>query len=166
MLGEDRERKEGDAVTNLLDDPAAVEALRQEIAALRETVKRLNRRTQQAEAALGEFRKIMERHPDEQGIRFVSGSLGRALCAWAYAEVVKEREALLSKPVQGFAEMAKAANGRWDGVDAEEYVRQQRADDPLPSPPSFVQALDQPPPGSQRQADLAVDFAAFPERLQ
>lgn len=50
--------------------------------ALRETVKRLNRRCQEAETAMVEYRKLVAAPPDGVGIRFVSGSLGRALLAW------------------------------------------------------------------------------------
>ncbi len=71
--------------------------LRAEIAALRATVKRLNRRTQEAESARGEFRRIMERPADEQGIRFVNGSMGRALLAWGYGKAIQERDELIRR---------------------------------------------------------------------
>jgi len=66
--------------------------IRNEIRRLRETQTRLHRRCQQAEAALADFCRIMARPPDEQGIRFVLGSMGRALLAWAYTKACFERD--------------------------------------------------------------------------
>lgn len=65
-----------------------------DIETLRKTNKRLNRRVQQAEAALLEFEKIQNKLPDEQGIRFIQGSLGRALLAWGWEKQRKELEEL------------------------------------------------------------------------
>jgi hypothetical protein len=56
----------------------------------------LNRRCQQAESALPDYRKIIAVPPDGDGVRFVSGSLGRALavsmCAKLEDEVASLRE--------------------------------------------------------------------------
>src|SRR5690348_17094789 len=46
---------------------------------LQETNKRLNRRCQEAEAALPDYKALLAVPPDGHGVRFVSGNLGRAL---------------------------------------------------------------------------------------
>ena len=74
--------------------PTIMPAIEKERAAMRETNSRLNRRTQQAEAALRDFTRIMALPTDERGIRFVTGSFGRALLAWQ-SHKLQERVELL-----------------------------------------------------------------------
>jgi hypothetical protein len=75
---------------------ADVASALRELAELRETNRRLNARCQQAESALPDYRKIIAVPPDGDGVRFVSGSLGRALavsmCAKLEDEVASLRE--------------------------------------------------------------------------
>lgn len=58
-----------------------------ENARLRETVKRLNRRCQSTEAALADLQRIVAVSPDDKGIRFVHGNLGRAFLAYANSQL-------------------------------------------------------------------------------
>src|SRR6185312_3981676 len=55
------------------------EQMRAEMAALRESTKQLHRRCQRAESALPDYQRIIAMPPDGDGVRFVNGSLGRAL---------------------------------------------------------------------------------------
>lgn len=50
-----------------------------EIERLRESNRKLHRRCQEAEAALPSYRKLTAPLPDGDGVRFVSGAMGRAL---------------------------------------------------------------------------------------
>ena len=63
----------------LMDAHATLRALRSALTAAQETNKRLNRRCQEAEAALPDYKAITAMPPDGEGVRFVSGNLGRAL---------------------------------------------------------------------------------------
>lgn len=65
-----------------------------EVARLRETVKRLNRRCQQAEAAITEAEHVLRIAPDEKGVRWVRGSLGRALLGERCRRLEEEVQAL------------------------------------------------------------------------
>lgn len=65
-----------------------------EVAQLRETHKALHRRCQQAESALVTYRKLTALPPDGDGVRFVSGSMGRAMLVWLCDEGTREIEAL------------------------------------------------------------------------
>lgn len=58
---------------------AATAKLRAEVERLRETNRKLHRRCQDAEAALPSYRKLIAMPPDGDGMRFVNGSMGRAL---------------------------------------------------------------------------------------
>lgn len=60
---------------------------------LRETVKRLNRRCQAGEAAVNDLRRILKLTPDENGVRWVNGSLGRAFLATYAAKLEEELKA-------------------------------------------------------------------------
>lgn len=64
-----------------------------EVKRLREKHKTLHRRAQEAEAAIPSYEKLIAEAPDGDGVRFVSGSLGRALlsslCSELNAEVVE-----------------------------------------------------------------------------
>lgn len=66
----------------MIDAPEALESAVAIIETLSETNQRLNRRCQLAEQALGEYRRMIAPPPDGDGIRFVSGSFGRALLAY------------------------------------------------------------------------------------
>lgn len=57
---------------------------------LRESVKRLNRRCQAGEAAVNDLRRILKLNPDENGVRWVNGSLGRAFLATYAAKLEEE----------------------------------------------------------------------------
>lgn len=59
----------------------------QDLGDARATIKRLNRRCQQAEAALADYQRIVAVTPDEKGLRWVSGSLGRAFLAYENAKL-------------------------------------------------------------------------------
>jgi len=50
-----------------------------EVARLRESNRKLHRRCQEAESALPSYRKLIALPPDGDGVRFVSGTMGRAL---------------------------------------------------------------------------------------
>ena len=65
-----------------------------ELVQARETNKRLNRRCQDAEAALPDYQKITALPPDGDGVRFVDGSLGRALAVTGWNKAEAERDAL------------------------------------------------------------------------
>jgi hypothetical protein len=58
------------------DDCVAKDA---EIARLRDSNRRLHRRCQEAESALPSYRKLIALPPNGDGVRFVSGAMGRAL---------------------------------------------------------------------------------------
>jgi hypothetical protein len=55
-------------------DGVAIERLQRKLQAM-------HRRAQIAEAALGDYRRIIAMPPDGDGVRFISGSMGRALLA-------------------------------------------------------------------------------------
>lgn len=65
-----------------------------EVERLRETVKRLNRRCQQSEAAIAEAEHVLRIAPDEKGVRWVRGSLGRALLGERCRRLEEEIRAL------------------------------------------------------------------------
>lgn len=58
-----------------------VAELEERLKIARETITRLNRRAQAAERALPDYARIIALPPDGEGVRFVSGGLGRALLA-------------------------------------------------------------------------------------
>jgi len=65
-----------EAIGDLVSRLAAADA---QIARLRESNRKLHRRCQEAEAALPSYRKLTALPPDGDGVRFVSGNMGRAL---------------------------------------------------------------------------------------
>lgn len=62
-----------------IDAESRLAAADAEVARLRESNKKLHRRCQEAEAALPSYRKLIALPPDGDGVRFVSGTMGRAL---------------------------------------------------------------------------------------
>ena len=70
-------------ITELSDEIAVlrdrVQQRDAEIERLRESNRKLHRRCQEAEAALPDYRKLTALPPDGDGVRFVSGTMGRAL---------------------------------------------------------------------------------------
>jgi hypothetical protein len=72
-----------------IDNPTA---LRAELATARETNGRLNRRCQELEAAAADWKRILALPESEERVRFVQGSLGRALLACAAADYRAELE--------------------------------------------------------------------------
>lgn len=79
---------------------------------LRESNRRLNRRCQDAEAALPSYKKLLAVPPDGDGLRFVSGSLGRALLVGLVAKQDAEIERL--------QEVERAARVYYDGYCQDE----------------------------------------------
>ncbi len=67
-----------------------------DVATLKATNQRLNRRCQMAERALADYRKIIASPPNGDGVRFVRGSLGRAFLAFACHKQEAELAALRS----------------------------------------------------------------------
>jgi hypothetical protein len=79
---------------------ALLRALAKERDQLRDTNRRLNQRCQAAEASLPDYRKIIAVPPDGDGVRFVSGNLGRALAVTMCAKLddkLAEQETLLAE---------------------------------------------------------------------
>lgn len=70
------------------------EALRAEVAQLRDSKTALHRRCQRAEAAIPDYERIKALPPNGDGIRFVQGSLGRALVTATAEKLEAERDAL------------------------------------------------------------------------
>lgn len=77
----------------MIDAREALDSAIAVIESLSATNQRLNRRCQGAEStiarAIPEYDKILAMPPDGDGVRFVSGSLGRALLAY-YVHTLKE----------------------------------------------------------------------------
>jgi len=73
---------------------SAVAANEERILHMQEAHKALHRRCQQAESALVTYRKLTALPPDGDGVRFVSGTMGRAMLVWLCDEGTREIEAL------------------------------------------------------------------------
>lgn len=86
--------------------------LRHELSCARETSTRLNRRVGQLEAALADAKKIPRIDPEPGGVRWVRGSLGRALLASTVEKQDKriaELEALVRENVHATEDAAEGA---------------------------------------------------------
>ena len=68
-----------EAFVSKIDAESRLAAADAEIERLRESHRKLHRRCQEAEAALPDYRKLTALPPDGDGVRFVSGNMGRAL---------------------------------------------------------------------------------------
>lgn len=105
----ERDRKTSDHV---ISDRSTAEVFRDrrallaEVDRLRESNKALHRRCQQAEASLPDYRKIIATPPDGDGVRFVRGSLGRALAVSMCEKLGDELDATQ----QRIAELESAVN--------------------------------------------------------
>ena len=66
-------------------------------ASLSATNARLNRRCQSAESALPDYNRITALPPNGDGVRFVSGSLGRALASTAWMKAQAEIDSLRAR---------------------------------------------------------------------
>lgn len=106
-----------------------------EIDRLRKSHRKLHRRCQEAEAALPDYERIIAKPPDGDGVRFVSGSFGRALlaslCNNQFAELRRLREArhsLETKLADKYrdCEQLMTANLRW--ADALSIYKGERAE--------------------------------------
>lgn len=83
------------------------DALRSQVESLKETNTRLNRRCQEAESALPDYKRMLVVPPDGDGFRFVSGNLGRALLATQCARLAEQVEALRASAVTECVEWLK-----------------------------------------------------------
>lgn len=93
--------------------------LERELAEARETNQRLNRRLQAAERALPDYARIIALPPNGDGVRFVSGSFGRALLAWHAAQLSADRDRLRDCAGE-LAKAAKDASGLIDAMGTED----------------------------------------------
>lgn len=84
----------------------SVEVLRRERDEARETAQRLNRRTQEAEAALADLRKCVE--AVNGGKPWCGGSLGRAFLAWDNTQL-RDRIAALESRIAALVEAVEIA---------------------------------------------------------
>lgn len=89
---------------------AIITAQEQEIERLREKHTALHRRCQQAETALVDYRKLTALPPDGDGVRFVSGNMGRALLTYLCDSQASEIERL------------RAFVSAWDAWHIADYV--------------------------------------------
>lgn len=115
-----------DRLNGLLDDAdSTLAVVRRERDEARETITRLNRRTQEAEAALADLRKCVE--AVNGGKPWCGGSLGRAFLAWdnakkadRIAELERERDEALShgdKLASRNRTLAEHLEKRQQGID-------------------------------------------------
>lgn len=72
---------------------AHIEGLEAQLSEARDTNRRLNRRVQEAEAAIPSYRKLVAEPPNGDGVRFVNGNMGRALLAHYCNQATERAEA-------------------------------------------------------------------------
>jgi len=114
---------------------AELDRLEAELRTARETNQRLNRRCQDAERALPDYRKLLAVPPDGDGVRFVSGNLGRALLS-AHCYLLAEqadtwRAAAEAKQAKIDALMLEFCPGEMTASQREEWARNQ-VSSPIP----------------------------------
>jgi len=107
------------------DAAHTIEALRSALTEAQETNKRLNRRCQEAEAALPDYKALLAVPPDGDGVRFVSGNLGRALAVTMCAKQqdrIAELESSLTASEKRVQELEPAAEC-WNALCACDRIK-------------------------------------------
>lgn len=88
---------------------AHIEELEAQLSEARDTNRRLNRRVQEAEAAIPSYRKLVAEPPNGDGVRFVNGNMGRALLAHYCNQATERAEAAERDARELLAESRKLA---------------------------------------------------------
>lgn len=119
--------KMNDIAQEVIDRQDECARLRAELASARDTIKRLNKRAQSAEAALCDLKKVLDRLAanTEKGTPWVGGSLGRAFLAHFNSQLTTENTAL-----RKVAEALEAYVADWDSQVSDPRAACYQCEDP------------------------------------